>query len=80
MKHDPTLADEGIFRLGNMCLLTEVNRKLGRASFEEKKKVYSASKLITTKEIASRSLWGRKEIEERQKKMAAVAVTVWHFQ
>jgi len=79
LKHDATLADECTFRLGNLCLLTEINRKLGRSSFDEKKKVYAASDLITTKEIAGRSLWGRKEIEDRQKNLAKVAVAVWRF-
>lgn len=80
LKADSTLADECTFRLGNQCLLTDVNKKLGRLPFSEKKKTYQKSKLITTKEVANYSLWGRKEIEQRQINMARIAVSVWRFQ
>jgi hypothetical protein len=77
---DPDLADDCTFRLGNMCLLTEVNRQLGRQPFSEKAKTFANSRLLMTKEIATSTQWRRTEIEARQSKMASLAVTVWRFQ
>jgi hypothetical protein len=51
---DPDVLEDCTFRLGNLCLLTEINRRLGREPFAEKAKIYGASDLLTTKELASR--------------------------
>jgi hypothetical protein len=80
MAADPDLVEDCAFSLGNLCLLTDVNRRLGREPFSEKAKVYDISALLMTKEIASNSEWGRQQIEARQSKMASMAVNVWRFQ
>jgi hypothetical protein len=77
---DPSVADDCTHRLGNLCLLTEVNRRLGREPFDTKKQIYDRSQLLGTKEVAIHSGWGRREIESRQAKMARLAVATWRFQ
>ena len=77
---DPDLVEDCAFRLGNLCLLTEVNRRLARESFSEKAKTYAVSELHTTREIADYREWERSQIEQRQAKMASAAVAVWRFQ
>lgn len=77
---DEKLSDGYAFRLGNLCLLTQVNRELGRKSFDDKREVYEASTLITTKEVASYSSWTSSSIEARQYKLAKLAVSAWRFQ
>jgi hypothetical protein len=76
---DSDLLEDCVFRLGNLCLLTEVNRRLAREAFAEKAKTYATSALHTTREVADHSEWGRRQIELRQAKMASAAVTVWRF-
>lgn len=70
-----------IYRVGNMTLLdSSVNRKLGNGSFREKcSKAYEGSMLKITKEILDYPVWGPKQIEERQKKMAKVACDIWRL-
>lgn len=77
---DPTVAEDCAYRLGNLCLLTEINRRLGREGFASKKKIYGDSQLLTTKELATADDWGRKQIEVRQASMAKRAVAAWRFQ
>ncbi len=77
---DTDIVDECTLRLGNMCLLSDVNRSLGNKSFDDKKKEFAASRIITTKSVSEYGLWSRPEIEERQKYMAKLAVTEWRFQ
>jgi uncharacterized protein with ParB-like and HNH nuclease domain len=78
--NDPEFTGELILRLGNMCLLTEVNRALGNKLFPEKKKIFAKSRLRTTVTLADYSDWGRAEIERRQKYMAKLAVSEWRFE
>ncbi|MFH7029436.1 MAG: DUF262 domain-containing protein [Heteroscytonema crispum UTEX LB 1556] len=75
-KTDP---NQYIYRLGNMTLLdSSVNRKVGNTSFEDKSaKAFSNSKLDIAKEILNYSVWGPKQIEERQKNMAKTACQIW---
>lgn len=77
---DPSLVEDMLHRLGNLCLLTDVNRELGNASFANKCNSYRRSRLNTTKNITEYANWGRAEIERRQKHMAELAVTRWRFQ
>ncbi len=77
-KTDP---NQYVYRLGNMTLLdSSVNRKLGNTSFQDKcANAFSHSKLEITKEILNYSVWGPKQIEERQKKMAKSACQIWRL-
>jgi uncharacterized protein with ParB-like and HNH nuclease domain len=70
-----------VYRLGNMTLLdSSVNRKVGNNSFQEKcSTAFSHSKLEITKEILNNSVWGPKQIEERQRKMAKAACQIWQL-
>ena len=77
-KTDPNLY---IYRLGNMTLLdSSMNRKLGNSSFQYKcAKAYQSSKLKITQEILDYPVWGPKQIEERQNKMAKTACQIWRL-
>jgi hypothetical protein len=79
LSKEPALAEEYTHRLGNLCLLTEVNRKIGNASFSEKQKVYAKSDLVLTSELATAPKWTTKEIEGRQKRLAKLAAAAWRF-
>lgn len=76
---DPEFAEECTHRLGNLCLLTGVNRALGNKGFDEKKETYSRSNLLLTSEIAENSEWDRATVEARQQRMAGLAVAFWRF-
>lgn len=80
LQKDPTLAEDYIYRLGNLCLLTNINRKLGNKPYSEKKRVFQKSGLVLTLEAGQCQEWDRSVIEERQKKMANLALSVWRFQ
>jgi hypothetical protein len=57
-----------------------INRKAGNSSFHDKcSTAFSSSKLEITKEILEYSIWGRKQIEERQDKMAKAACSIWRL-
>jgi hypothetical protein len=76
---DFTLRD-CVSRLGNLCLLTDAkNRDVGRSLFEEKKKVFEKSELLTTSGIAKYQTWDRKAIVDRQSWLASKAVVIWRF-
>jgi hypothetical protein len=77
---DPDFVEDCTYRLGNLCLLTTINRKLGRQGFAEKKKVYADSVLETTKTISTVAEWNRRAVEERQSVMAKLATSIWRFQ
>jgi hypothetical protein len=79
LSKDPALAEEYTHRLGNLCLLTQVNRKIGNAAFSEKQKVYAKSDLVLTSEVATATRWTAKEIEGRQKRLSTLAAAAWRF-
>lgn len=81
LEADPELG-KFLNRLGNLCLLTEVNRSLGNKSWDEKLEVYGRSRLRVTNQVNAEKYperWGRKAIEKRQGFMAELAVTAWRF-
>jgi len=45
--------------------------------FENKKSNFAKSKIEPNAEIASNNKWGPKEIDERQKKFAKIALKIW---
>lgn len=77
---DPKLSGM-LHRLGNMCLLPEVNRALGNKGWSEKLDVFKKSRLNTTKNVDSTrySKWGSAEIEKRQGYMAELATAAWRY-
>ncbi|MBC8049838.1 MAG: DUF262 domain-containing protein [Chitinophagales bacterium] len=67
-----------IYRLGNMTLMAPgENQKIGNAGFDEKRTVYSQDALEITRLVAKSEKWTPKEIDQRQKWMAAAAVQIW---
>jgi Protein of unknown function (DUF1524) len=76
---DPRLAKEMTFKLGNMCLLTDVNRALGNRTWEEKVPFFAKSRLNITKRLEQYSKWRRDEIADRQGHMAELATQAWRY-
>jgi hypothetical protein len=64
-----------------LLLKASSNSSLGTEAFSEKKKVYDqSSSLHLTKQVVEKSVWGKLEVEERQKEMAKIAVQTWPIQ
>ena len=78
-EEDPDFAEDCTYRLGNLCLLTGVNRALGNESFERKQEVFAQSDLLTTREITQFEEWNRIAVERRQSAMAKLAVALWRI-
>lgn len=65
-------------RLGNLALLKAgKNSDLGNCSFEKKKPAYRDSMFVLTNQIAEMPQWTIREIEDRQIKLAELAVRTW---
>jgi uncharacterized protein with ParB-like and HNH nuclease domain len=70
--------EEWKHRLGNMTILAkEYNRKSANKFFANKKKIYLKSTLPINDELKSYEEFGPKQIEERQQKMAEIALDIW---
>jgi hypothetical protein len=70
--------DEYVNRLGNLCLLANrPNSDLGNKSFVHKQLVLKAEPIKLTAEIGLSSRWTKKEIEQRQERLASLAVKTW---
>jgi hypothetical protein len=67
-------------RLGNLALLEDaINRRLGNATFQEKREGYLESSYVSTQDIAqlSTSEWTPDFLNDRQKRMADIAKKIW---
>ncbi|WP_226576422.1 DUF262 domain-containing protein [Microseira wollei] len=73
--------DQYVDKLGNMTLLSSpINRKVGNASFKQKcTAAFAQSELKITQEVLEYPVWGPKQIEERQRKMAKAACRIWRL-
>jgi hypothetical protein len=80
LETDPEIVEDCLQRLGNRCLLTKVNEKLGNKGFSTKKQTFAKSELITTKALAAYQTWDRNSIEDRQSHFAKLARTIWRYQ
>jgi hypothetical protein len=70
--------DEYVNRLGNLCLLANrPNSDLGNRPFAHKQPVLKAESIKLTSEIGSSSIWTKKAIEQRQQRLASLAVKTW---
>ena len=76
---DQNFLDDCLYRIGNMCLLTGINRDLGNKGFSEKKPIYQKSDLVLTKEMGNFPEWERENVEQRQSELAKRAVAYWRF-
>jgi hypothetical protein len=75
---DPEIASVVYRRLGNMVLLQAAkNSSIGNKSFAEKRPVLKNSAYLLTSEVGRQSEWGVKEINDRQRRLAALAVETW---
>jgi hypothetical protein len=75
---DPSDAEVYSKRLGNMVLLTaSKNSVIGNSPFAAKKPHLAACAFALTKGVGRKNSWGLKEIKERQKQLASLAVTTW---
>jgi len=65
-------------RIGNLVLLNaKKNSSLGNDDFAKKRLVFAESAFQLTKDVAGRSTWSPAEIDQRQVKLAALAVRTW---
>ncbi|HEY1403127.1 MAG TPA: HNH endonuclease family protein, partial [Pyrinomonadaceae bacterium] len=65
-------------RLGNLTLMrSKSNSSVGNDSFTSKKQLYAQSDLELTKAISKYNKCGIDEIEERQRRLSALAVKAW---
>lgn len=73
--------DEYVHRLGNQALLpNQSNSTIGNEKFSVKRAVLAKQPNQLTKEIGQFTKWGKTEIEERQKRLAAIALKAWPLQ
>ncbi|WP_270231306.1 DUF262 domain-containing protein [Lactococcus formosensis] len=69
---------EYLWRLGNLTLLgQEYNIKAKNKEFLEKKKMYSKSSIIITKNLINIENWTKEEISKRQKEFSKIAIDIW---
>jgi hypothetical protein len=67
-------------RIGNLALLlAKSNSDLRSADFKTKKKVYADTPYVLTSQIATAKNWSEKEIVERQRGLAELALIAWPF-
>ena len=65
-------------RIGNLVLLSAKNNSTaGNDSFEVKRPFLAASPFLLTQEVAKQEKWGVAEIDDRQAKLAKLAVKTW---
>ena len=62
--------------LGNLTLTGE-NSALGNSDFDAKKEIYSRSNFHYTRELVDYDEWTSKQIQERAKRLATVALKIW---
>ena len=79
---EPETARAYTKRLGNMTLIrTKVNNEFGNLPFYIKKEEIAKSQLFINKWINeftdNATLWGKEEINKRQKMLAEMAVKTW---
>ncbi len=69
---------EYLWRIGNLTLLgCEYNKKNSNKLFDDKKEMYSKSKIDISNTLINYKKWTKKEIEERQKALAREALKIW---
>ncbi len=67
-----------LWRLGNLTLLSgPINIALSNKPFDEKRGEYVRSKIELNKAILQQDIWTEREIEARQKQLAAYALEIW---
>ena len=75
--------EDWVHRIGNLTLLGRQDNKPGdsdNGDFRSKKDSYSRSAVQITREVGAGDNWSPREIEKRQKRLAAQALRVWSFE
>jgi len=66
--------------LGNQCLLrAKTNRRLAQKPFDVKVKAFAESELLLTRSVSKEPAWSREKINERQARLASLAVQAWQL-
>lgn len=72
------IAAANVKRLGNMVLMqASKNKTVGNDSFVDKRKEYATSGFVITKTMAKYGQWTPADIDDRQAKLAEVALKAW---
>ena len=67
-----------VSRIGNLTLFAgALNRSASNNPFARKKAAYSESAINITKELAARSVFRQKQVEERSRALAEKAISLW---
>jgi hypothetical protein len=75
----PDVAKAYFKRIGNLALLDpRANVEIGNVGFSGKQRYYAKSPFLITQELSQITTdWGPEQIEERQRKLASYAASVW---
>lgn len=78
-KHiDPETARAYVNRIGNLVLMQATpNNEMGDSDFVRKKKFLATSEYSLTKNVSKYATWGTDQINDRQSKLAKLAVKAW---
>jgi hypothetical protein len=75
---DPEAVGSYYNRIGNLALLkTAINSSIGNTGFLAKMPYYQDSPFQLTTELTQYTTWGPAEIDDRQAKLAELAVKAW---
>lgn len=75
---DKEAHEKYLWRLGNLILLDDnLNKLSSNKTFEDKKKFYKNSLIKPNQELLKYDVWTPKQIEERQKDLANIALKIW---
>ena len=78
---DPADAELYFRRIGNMVLLTaSKNSAIGNRAFADKRSHLASSAYTLTKALGRKVAWSIKDIKERQKILAGIAVKTWSLE
>jgi uncharacterized protein with ParB-like and HNH nuclease domain len=69
--------EEYKYKLGNLCLLGEVNKSLGSKGYSEKVVEYRKTSILLTSMVSDFDTWNYESIDSRQKTMAELALRTW---
>ena len=72
-----------IHRIGNLTLTASLDNRPGtktNVSFQKKKELYKNSSIAITRELSLIDGWSQSSIENRQQKIAQLAVKAWPFE
>jgi hypothetical protein len=73
--------DDWVHFLGNQVLLEAgVNKNIGGKKYSEKRKSFTKSEFLLTREVAEREQWTTNEIEARQSRLAQLASEHWSYE